>query len=31
VSCSPASVNNSTHAQVTVGASGGPFYIAVLG
>jgi hypothetical protein len=31
VPCSPAAVNNSTHAQVTVGASGGPFYIAVLG
>ena len=31
VPCTPASVNDSTHAQVTVGAAGGPFYIAVVG
>ena len=31
VSCSPAGANDATHAQVTVGTSGGPFYIAVLG
>jgi hypothetical protein len=31
VTCSPAGVNDNTHAQVIVGGSGGPFYIAVLG
>lgn len=31
VSCSPAGVNDTTHAQVSVGGSGGPFYVAVLG
>jgi hypothetical protein len=31
VTCSPAPVNDSTHAQVTVGAAGGSFYIAVVG
>jgi hypothetical protein len=31
VTCSPVGVNDNTHAQVIVGGSGGPFYIAVLG
>jgi hypothetical protein len=31
VSCAPAGTNDATHAQVTVGTSGGPFYIAVFG
>jgi hypothetical protein len=31
VTCSPAPVNDSTHAQVTLGAAGGSFYIAVVG
>jgi hypothetical protein len=31
VSCSPAGANDNSHAQVTVGSSGGQFYIAVLG
>jgi hypothetical protein len=31
VTCSPPGVNDANHGQVTIGASGGPFYIAVLG